>query len=393
MRATLTIAVKDLVQRIRDRSILIVGVVAPLVLAFIFNVVFGGGINDVGQSITLDMGIVDLDEGPVSDAFGEVIAGLESSGLVELDRFESEAAGRQAAENGEVGAVFVLDETLSSDIVAGEDTGVTVIGDVDAPTTTQIATAIAEQFALGVERGNTAAVAALLAGVATPADLEALATEAATTSPALALGTVEAATRQLDGTTYFVAGLSVFFLFFIAGMAVTSMLDERREGTLSRLLAAPISPGSIVSGKSLTSVVIGLVAMTILVVASTFLMGASWGPFLGVAALVVAVVLAVVSIMTMVGGLAHTAEQAGNLQAIVGVTLGMLGGTFVPITGDGLLSQLSLITPNAWFLRGLGDMAGGGSFPDAMPAFGALLLMAVVTGGIGLIIVRKAVRV
>ena len=393
MGATLTIAVKDLVERVRDRSMIIIGVVAPLVLALIFNVVFGGGINDVGQNITLDMGVVDLDDGPISDAFGEVISGIESSGLIELVTYDSEEAARLAAEDGDIGAVFLLGETLSSDIVQGADTEVTVIGNVDAPTTTQIATAIAEQFALGVERGNTAAVATMLAGAATPAELEALATEAATIEPALTVGTVEAATRQLDATTYFVAGLSVFFLFFIAGMAVTSMLDERREGTLARLLAAPIPPGSIVGGKSLTSVLIGLMAMTILVVASTFLMGAEWGPVPGVAALVVTVVLAVVAIMTMVGGLARTAEQAGNLQAIVGVTLGMLGGTFVPISGDGLLAQLSLLTPNAWFLRGLGDMAGGGALADAMPAVGALLVMAVVTGTIGLIIVRKAVRV
>ena len=392
MGSTLTISLKDLKQRVRDRSILIIGVVAPLVLALIFNVVFGGGSNDVGGSVTLDMGIVDLDKGPIAESFRGVISEIESGGLIEVTTYDTEETARQAAEDREIGAVFVLDESLSSDIVAGSDTAITVVGNVDAPTTTQIATAIAEQFALSVERSNTAAAATLLAEAATPAELEALAKEAATTEPALTVGAVEAATRHLDSTTYFVAGLSVFFLFSIAGMAVTSMLDERRAGTMARLLAAPISPGSIVAGKSLTSVVIGLLAMTILVIASTFLMGASWGPAFGVAALVFMVVLAVVAIMTMVGALARTAEQAGNLQAIVGVTLAMLGGTFVPITGDGFLSQLSLITPNAWFLRGLGDMAGGGSLTDTMPAVGALALMAVVTGAIGLAVVRKAVR-
>ncbi|NND02090.1 MAG: ABC transporter permease [Acidimicrobiia bacterium] len=268
----------------------------------------------------------------------------------------------------------------------------TVVGNVDAPTTTQIASSIAEQFSLGVRRGNTAAVAALIAGVIEPSTLEDVAREAGTAPSALLIGAVEAATRQLDPSTYFVAGLSVFFLFFIAGMSVTSMLDERRDGTLARLLAAPISPSSIVGGKSLTSVLIGLVAMVILIIASTFLMGADWGPPVGVGVLVVAAVLAIVAIMTMVGGFAKTAEQAGNLQSIVAVTLAMLGGTFVPISGEGFLADLSLVTPNAWFLRGLGDLAGG-TIADVIPAFLVLMGIAVVTGVIGLTLVRKAVRI
>lgn len=392
MAAALTIAFKDLAQRIRDRSVFIIAIIAPLALAFIFNAIFGGGISDVGQNITLDMGVVDEDAGPISDVFTGLLTELEADGLVSLTTYPDEAAGRLAAENGEVGAVFLLVPGMSDSILSGSDTSMTIVGNVDAPTSTQIASSIAEQFSLGVRKGNAAAVAALIAGAIQPADLEAVATEAGQAPSVLALGPVEAATRQLDPSTYFVAGLSVFFLFFVAGMSVTSMLDERRDGTLGRLLAAPISPSSIVAGKSITSVIIGLVAMVILVIASTFLMGADWGNPIGVAMLVVAAVLAIVAIMTLVGGFAKTAEQAGNLQSIVAVTLGMLGGTFVPLSGEGFLSTLSLVTPNAWFLRGLGDMAGG-TVADALPAVAVLMAIAVVAGGVGLAVVRRGVKV
>lgn len=391
MRSVLTVAVKDLAQRARDRSIFVIGIVAPLALAAVFNLVFGGGINDVGQNITLSMGVVDADPGPLSDAFIETLTAIEADGLIELTTYPDEATARSAAEDGNVGAVFLLDSSLSADITAGVDTEIEVVGNVDAPTTTQIASSIAEQFASGVRRGNAGAAASLAAGLITVDAIEATATAAAVTAPALALVDIPAATRQLDASTYFVAGLSIFFLFFIAGMAVTSLLDERRNGTLARLLAAPISPASIVAGKSLTSVIVGMVAMTILVVASTLLMGADWGPVPGVAMLVVAAVLAVIAIMSAVGSLARTAEQAGNLQSIVAVTLGMLGGTFVQISGDGLLGRLSLITPNAWFIRGLGDMVGGGS-ADALPAVAVLVGMAVVAGLAAMALVRRTVR-
>jgi ABC-2 type transport system permease protein len=288
--------------------------------------------------------------------------------------------------------VFVLPAGLSGALGSGVDAEIEVVGNVDAPTTTDIAGAIARQFAAGVRRAGLSAVTAVETGVVDASEMAAAASEAGAAAPTLSLGDVAAATRQLDTATYFVAGLSVFFIFFIAGLSVTDMLEERHDGTLARLKAAPIMPRSIIAGKSITSVVIGLVSMTVLVVASRFLMGAAWGPPLAVAALVASAVVAVVAIMTCVGGFAKTAEQAGNLQAIVAVTFGMLGGTFVPISeGDGVLATLRFATPNGWFMRGLGDIAGGEA-SAALPAVAALATMAVVFGVASSALVRRLVR-
>ncbi|MDH5293776.1 MAG: ABC transporter permease, partial [Acidimicrobiia bacterium] len=248
------------------------------------------------------------------------------------------------------------------------------------------------EFAAGVRRTNLAVTTALSTGAVPPGDVAATIGDAASAAPLLGVGDIETESRQLNTATYFVAGLSIFFLFFIAGLGVTSMLEERREGTLFRLMAAPIRRRSIVLGKSLTSVVIGLVSMIVLVIASGIIMGAEWGPPLGVAMMVTSAVLAVVGVMTLVGGFAKTPEQAGNLQSIVAVTFGMLGGTFVPVAeGEGLMSSLRFVTPNGWFMRGLGDIASGDAMA-ALPSMGILLAMAAVTGGLGLALVRKVVH-
>jgi ABC-2 type transport system permease protein len=393
MRAVWTIARNDLALRIRDRSVFIIGLIAPLGLAFIFNLIFGGGVNDVGENITLDVGVVDLDGGDLGRGFLQVVDAVAADGLLDITRFDSEEAARTAVDAGEVGAVFIVPEGLTEQIASGEDATLTVVGNVDASTTTQIATSIAEGFASGQRTVNIAVHTAQAAGVVTPAETPAAVADAvaAAQDPPITIGEIEAATRQLDSATYFVAGLSIFFVFFIAGMSVTSMLQERQEGTLARLIGAPIARWSILVGKSLASVIIGLGALTVLVVASSILMGADWGAPLGVAVLVVTGLLAVTAIMMMVGGLAKTPEQAGNLQSVVAVTLAMLGGTFVPISQEGFLADLSYVTPNAWFMRGLAELAGGG-VAAALPAAGALAVMAVVFGGIGLVVMGKVVR-
>ena len=391
MRHAWTIAKNDLALRARDRSIFIIGLAAPLALAFIFNLVFGGGISDVGETITFNVGVANLDGGPIGEAFVDILDSIEADGLFELSTYDSADAARTAADGGEVGAAYILPVGLSDDVLGGADATIEVVGNVDSPTTTQVTSSIADQFALGVRTANLSVGTAIATGSLLPQEAIAAAAEAGTAPPAIGIGNVEAAARQIDSATYFVAGLSIFFLFFIAGMAVTSMLEERREGTLMRLMAAPINNKSIIIGKSLASVVIGLFSMTVLVIMSSFIMGAEWGPPLGVALLVFSAVLAVVAVMTFVGVFAKTAEQAGNLQSIVAVTMGMLGGTFFPIAQEGFLGTLSLMTPNAWFVRGLGELAGGG-ISAALPAFFVLLGITAVAGAIGLFVAGKMLK-
>lgn len=391
MSAVWIIARNDLALRVRDRSVFIIGLIAPLALAFIFNLVFGGGISDVGETITLELGVSNLDGGPVGEAFEGVLDSLVAEGFVELTTFADAAQARSAADDGIVGAAIVLPAGMSDAVIAGGDTAIEVIGNIDSPTTTQVASSIAEQFALGVRTANLSVATALATGVMEPQEVLVVAAEAGAAPPVIGIGTIEAATRQLDSAAFFVAGLSVFFLFFIAGMSVTSMLEERREGTLSRLLAAPIGRWSVVAGKSSASVVIGVASMTVLVFVSSLIMGADWGDPFGVALLVVGVVLAVVAVMTLVGSFAKTPEQAGNLQAIVAVTLAMLSGTFVPLTQGGFLAKLSLAAPNTWFLRGLGDLAGGG-VADAFPALAVLVGFAVIVGSFGLLVAGRRLQ-
>lgn len=392
MRLAWEIAKKDLRLRVRDRSVFILGLVAPLTLAFIFNAVLGGVFQETGSVVTIPVGLVDLDEARVGQAFGSLLDQLETDGLLVVERFDTEEAGRAAVEDGGVRAVYVIPQGLSALANTGAGGTIGVIGHVDAPTAAAVASAIADRFALGVETISVAVATGLSAGVLTPADIPAVVADPDLAGSSVVVEDITAATRQLNSSTYFVAGLAVYFMFFIAGLGTTSMLEERREGTLARLLAAPLAARTVLIGKGLASLVLGLTAMTVLVIASTLIMGAEWGHPAGVALLVGASVLAAVAIMSVVGGFARTAEQSGNLQSIVGTAFAMLGGTFVPIAQTGgWLSKLSLATPNAWFLRGLADLSTG-SVGEALPAAGVLLGMAVVVAVVGIPLMGRMVK-
>ncbi len=267
-----------------------------------------------------------------------------------------------------------------------------MVGDADAPTSTQIAGSIAGQYATGVAAAQLAVATTAVAGGEglTPEFFASLSTDLSTAAMSFAFEDASAATRQLDATTYYAAGMGVFFLFFTVQFGVLGLLEEERDGTLPRLLAAPMGRAAVIGGKALLAFMLGLISMTVLVIATQLLMGAEWGAPLGVALLVIAGVLAAVGIMGLVASVARSAESAGNLGAVIAVILGMLGGVFFQLgTGDDLLSRLTYMTPHAWFMRGLADLADGAPWTAALPATGAILTFASVTGAIGWVLIRR----
>ena len=82
MHAAWLICAKDLKARLRDRSALLIGIVVPLALAFIFNVIFSG---ISGSSGVINLGVVDADHGAASQAFTQqVLPAVKSSGLITI---------------------------------------------------------------------------------------------------------------------------------------------------------------------------------------------------------------------------------------------------------------------------------------------------------------------
>lgn len=380
MRAAITIATKDLRERLRDRTAILIAVVVPLGLAAVFAVTLA---DVTGGSVTFEYAVVDLDRGDLANVFtDQVLGSLEEDGLIELrtPEPETEAEGRALAADGTVDATFVIPAGFSAATRVGGGPVLLVIGNVDARIGSEVAGSIARSFTRELVAVQLSVATAATAIGDPEIDLDALSERAARVAPPIAIDDVSTSSRELDANTFYAAGMSVFFLFFTVQFGVSSMLDERRDGTLARLLAAPIPRAAILGGKLLTSFVLGVASMIVLVLATALLLGAKWGDPLGVLLLIIAGVLAATGIMAVVATFARTAEQAGYMQAIIAVVLGMLGGSFFPVSlAGGLIERLSLLTPHAWFLRGLGDLAGGGGADVALSAALPILAFAAIS--------------
>jgi ABC-2 type transport system permease protein len=130
MRAAWLICRKDLKSRLRDRSAVLIGIVVPLGLAFIFNATFSG---ISGGSGVISLGVVDADHGIASQQFtGHVLPAVGRSGLITIRAERTVPRARALAARGTLAAIIVIPAGFSARVQADQPASMQVIGNVDA---------------------------------------------------------------------------------------------------------------------------------------------------------------------------------------------------------------------------------------------------------------------
>ena len=379
MRQLLVLTASDLLQRVRDKSVIIFALVVPLALMSVFNLVFGAT-----DDLELDPVTVVI-SAPASDDLAQVVTdvvrGLDGADeLVVTVTAVDEATGRQQVEDGDAALALLVPDGFGQAAQAGQPVTVEAVrGDeagIEADIVLSVVDGLLEQFASGAVTAR----AALAEGVS-PADLGALVEQATSGGPAYELSYGEASDEQLDAGAALVAGQAGLFLLFTVSFGVTGLLLERESGTLTRLRSMPIPGWLIVASKALVSFVLGVVSTGVLLTAGSFLFDSHFGSLPAVAALVLCASAAGTSLMFLVVRVARTSEQAGIVTSIAALVLGIGGGAFFPVSATGRLAPVLDLNPVAAMLRGLGITSGGGGLADIgvpvaiMLGFAAVMLV------------------
>lgn len=393
MRAAILIAAKDLRQRMRDRTVLVVALLLPFITAGVLGATLPNVTNK--SHAEFKIGVVNEDQGPTALYFiKEVLEPLQRRHLIQLHPVSAKA-GRKLVHSGKLTATILLPPGFSKADENESPTHFEIIGEGQAfkQVGTYVVQSIASLFA-NQFNGIRLAVSSTRKKHPAPDEIINLSEHANEIPKQFKVESSNLPSKELDLKTRESAGLTIFFLFLTAQLGFASIIDERNHGTLARLLAAAVSRPSVVLGKLLTSVVLGLLSVVALAVATTLLLGAHWGHIPGVALLVLVCIFAATMMTACVATFAQTSEQAVQWQAIAAALLGALGGAVFPVAqAGGVLASLSLLTPHAQFLRGLGLLSHGDALTTIFPMVEAILVFAGVFGGIALLRIRHLVKV
>ena len=307
------ILAKDVRQRLRDRSGLVVALAVPLAMAALI----GTALERANQGIALSLGIVAAPD--EADAFERWLAQPWLGDDVMLTRFDDPTLARAAVDDGSV--------QLALHLAPG---GMRIETRKHLVNETRIVQALAERYR-AEQAGDAAARAAV-----------------APRSPGGEL-------RMID---YFATSMAILFLNFGVLGGVRALQEEKQSGALARLAAAPVSPVAVLAGKFGALLATGALQLAVMVVATSWLFGTRWGEPLPLLVLGGAAVAMAVGLTSFLMALTRDAAQGTVLANTVIFVLAVIGGQFMPPQGlPDLFETLQRLTPNGQAARGLVDLA------------------------------------
>jgi ABC-type Na+ efflux pump permease subunit len=149
-----------------------------------------------------------------------------------------------------------------------------------------------------------------------------------------------------------VPSYTVMFAFFLVLTVGWLFVAERRQGTLVRLRAAPLTRAQILAGKLLPCLLLSLFQGTFLLIAGNLVFGMKLGTQpLWLLVVVACTSLAAMGLAMLIAGLAKTETQVAVYGVLLVLVLAGISGSLMP--RDLMpeeMRRFSYITPHAWAL-------------------------------------------
>ncbi len=160
------------------------------------------------------------------------------------------------------------------------------------------------------------------------------------------------AERQAQKFQLLVPGYTVMFAFFLVLTVGWLFVSERRQGTLQRLRAAPLTRGQILLGKIIPCYFVSLIQGFFLIIAGRYLFDMHWGPKpLMLIPVVATTSLAAVGLSVLVASVARSESQVSIYGTLLVLVLGGVSGCLMPrYLMPEQMQSFAQFTPHAWAL-------------------------------------------
>jgi linearmycin/streptolysin S transport system permease protein len=358
-----TIAWKDVLIRMRDRSAMILMLLAPMLISALMGVALGGAAVNTEPLHEIPVMVVNEDEGTRGTALTEALL-AEPGNLLKPVKSNDLVVARQALETGATRAVLNIPRNFSTQSQQPnqqpDSKGLVLYvsstpGERSSTIVRDVVTRIASQPPSGGPTGQshvieTRQVPVMIEGNQNP-------------------------------FAFFAPSMAIFFLMISMFEAPRSILIEREDGTLGRLIRTPTAMAQILLGKMGGAFLTGLLQFSILVVASTLVFNLKWSSsIVALVLMVAAVVVAAASMGALIAAFSKDLLQAGAIGGAIALVSAGLGGNFFDLERAPFwLEIVSRLTINRWALEGFTNLTVRGlGLKSILPNFVVLIGIALV---------------
>ncbi len=356
MTRALFVGLLELRRYLADRGELAFGIALPIALFALMHATWAGGASFNGT-----VHVVDADGGAVTAEILERLDAIEGLSVERLDAGEASARLERSA----ILTAVVFPAGFSEAVAAGEGAAVLIRQRGSGGQEGQIAASIARSVTqrVAAEHEARAAVSAAVADIGVGADRAAETVDRLIAEGAAAPAVVVESRESGGGSEFadrMMPGILVMFLMFAVTLSSQAVVDDRRLGTLERLLTTRLTLWEMFAGRFLAGVLRALFQTLVLLSLGFAVLGLG-GPALYGQVLVFCLLIsaAVSAIGLAIGALCTSRDQAVWASVVVTMFMTVFGGTFF-FALDGAMDALSRVTINRYAIDAIDGMISGG---------------------------------
>jgi ABC-2 type transport system permease protein len=386
MKRALYITLNEVRLYLRDKGDLAFGLLLPILTFALMYGAFGG------QTLfKATASIVDEDQGVYSR---QLIEGLDSIDGISIDLISAEEADVKLERSDLLMVLFIPPEfsaTLASggkaELIFKQRGNGGQEGQILASMIQGVAGQIEQEFQV------TNRVAGYLEGNGIPEDAIAVTVHDILNQerqqPALGVEE-EVIGGSPDFINQYLPGIVTMYVLFSLTLMARTIVEERRRGTLERLLTTRLSAVELFFGKFLSTLARGFI-QTFILLALSYAVFQMFTPLSFLAALVVSIVFAAAAaaLGMIIASVSRTEEAANWIGVVVTMFMVMVGGTFFEVGEGSVLATIGKVSINTYANEAYKTVISqGGSLGETWPQLVVLVGVAVV----GLLISRMIFR-
>ena len=155
-----------------------------------------------------------------------------------------------------------------------------------------------------------------------------------------------------------VAGTAILMLLFSVAGVGTSILEEKENGTINRLLYSPLKASTILYSKMLFAFFISILQLSAMFLFAWLVLNMDMNVNIpGFILMIIASSFAVSSLGIFLAAVAKTRQQAQNLSTIIILVMSAIGGSMIPLfIMPAILQKIALLSVNYWGIQGFYDL-------------------------------------
>jgi ABC-2 type transport system permease protein len=374
-RRALLIGLTEVKLLLADRGALLFSLLLPLAIVALLIGAFGGENEFNGTAH-----IVDRDNGPYGN---RLLDGLRQVDGLDVDLLDPDEA-RDKLDRSNILLYFEIPEDFSERLERAEPAEIVVYRRGNGGQEGQIVTAIVQDVAGDVVAPSVLArvtrqllEAAGVPGITAP--LAPIAEQTWQESRAQPLLTVASRAPEgeeaADVDELFFPRIAAWMVLFAVTLNAQSIVEERRRGTLERLLTTRATTRDILAGKFLGNYLRGALQIVVLfavaVVAFDFF---TLGSFLRSLAFGAVMLLAISGLGLLVAAIARTPDQATTISVFGTMLMALFGGTFLTGELGEVFGIVRKLTVTHWMNTGFDRIIiDGGGLLDVATSIAVML--------------------